>query len=566
MTMSKLKIRHLYTKEGEHLTGREYEDYYPRPQMRRDSFLSLNGQWLLTYGDNEQIKINVPYPPESILSGVFKDMGKDPQLTYTRSFTLPQGFKKDRVILHFGAVDQACAVYVNGNLAGKNIGGYNSFSFDITRFLKDEENTLVVNVHDNLSNKVLPYGKQTYERGGMWYTPVSGIWQSVWLESVPDEYIKSVKIEAARGSAKILFQGISDGCVTLFTPDGSLEFPIEHGICQFELENPRLWSPSDPYLYSFTATAGEDKIQSYLAFRWLDIKEIDGKMRLCLNDEPFFFHGVLDQGYFSDGIFTPATPALYQQDIMRMKELGFNTLRKHIKVEPEEFYYQCDRLGMIVFQDFVNNGAYSFFRDTALPTVLTKKFPEGLMMRSPQQKEGFIDGLKKTVRQLYNHPCICYWTIFNEGWGQFESDKMYELLKGIDSTRIVDSTSGWFKGKKSDVESLHIYFKPVVIGESDKPVVLSEFGGYSYKIENSSANLKKTYGYRLFDDREKFTKALSDLYLNEVAPAISKGLCGAIYTQLSDVEDETNGLLTYDRKECKVDKETMLEIANALKI
>ena len=564
--MSKLKIRHLYTKEGEHLTGREYEDYYPRPQMRRDSFLSLNGQWLLTYGDNEQIKINVPYPPESILSGVFKDMGKDPQLTYTRSFTLPQGFKKDRVILHFGAVDQACAVYVNGNLAGKNIGGYNSFSFDITRFLKDEENTLVVNVHDNLSNKVLPYGKQTYERGGMWYTPVSGIWQSVWLESVPDEYIKSVKIEAARGSAKILFQGISDGCVTLFTPDGSLEFPIEHGICQFELENPRLWSPSDPYLYSFTATAGEDKIQSYLAFRWLDIKEIDGKMRLCLNDEPFFFHGVLDQGYFSDGIFTPATPALYQQDIMRMKELGFNTLRKHIKVEPEEFYYQCDRLGMIVFQDFVNNGAYSFFRDTALPTVLTKKFPEGLMMRSPQQKEGFIDGLKKTVRQLYNHPCICYWTIFNEGWGQFESDKMYELLKGIDSTRIVDSTSGWFKGKKSDVESLHIYFKPVVIGESDKPVVLSEFGGYSYKIENSSANLKKTYGYRLFDDREKFTKALSDLYLNEVAPAISKGLCGAIYTQLSDVEDETNGLLTYDRKECKVDKETMLEIANALKI
>lgn len=571
--MLKKEIRHLYTKEGEALTGREYDLYYPRPQLKRDSFLSLNGQWLLSYGKEEKIKINVPYPPESILSGVFKNMGKDPHLTYTRSFTLPKGFVRDRVILHFGAVDQVCTVFVNGDYVGKHVGGYNSFSFDITKYLKNGEdgcegleNTLTVNVRDYLSNKVLPYGKQTYKRGGMWYTPVSGIWQSVWLESVADEYIKSIKIEVKDKSAKIFFLGITDGQLKLLTPEGEKEFPIENGISSFTLENPRFWSPDNPYLYHFTAETKCDRVESYLAFRTLEIKEINGIPRLCLNGEPYFFHAVLDQGYFSDGIFTPATPELYKQDILKMKELGFNTLRKHIKVEPEEFYYQCDRLGMIVFQDFVNNGSYSFIRDTALPTVLTKKFPQSLMMRTPQQKEGFIDGLKKTVKQLYNHPCVCYWTIFNEGWGQFDSDKMYDFLKELDSSRFVDSTSGWFKGKKSDVESLHIYFKPVTIEKSDKPIVLSEFGGYSYKIEKHSANLKKTYGYKLFSQGDEFVEGLKKLYLEEIVPLIPSGLCGAVYTQLSDVEDETNGLLTYDRRECKVDKETMLEIASQLKI
>ena len=563
--MPKQKIRHLYTSEGDALKGKEYDSYYPRPQMRRDSFFSLNGLWQLSYGKGEKIKINVPFPPESILSGVFKDMGKDPHLTYTRTFTLPKDFIKDRVILHFGAVDQVCTVFLNDNQIGKNTGGYNSFSIDITRYLK-EENVLTVNVRDYLSRKILPYGKQTYKRGGMWYTPISGIWQSVWLESVPDEYIKSLKIVTKENSVKIYFPGVTDGKITVKAPLGNLDFPIEHGISSFTLEEPRLWSPEDPYLYYFTAEAGEDKIESYFALRTLDIRTVDGLMRLCLNGKPYFFHGVLDQGYFSDGIFTPATPSLYTQDILKMKELGFNTLRKHIKVEPEQFYYDCDRLGMIVFQDFVNNGSYSFLRDTALPTVLTKKFPEGLMLRTSQQKKGFIDSLKKTVKQLYNHPCICYWTIFNEGWGQFDSDRMYELLKELDDTRFIDSTSGWFKGKKSDVESLHIYFKPVTVEPCKNPVVLSEFGGYSYKIDEHSANLKKTYGYKLFDNKDTFMQALKDLYVNEVVPSIEKGLCGAIYTQLSDVEDETNGLLTYDRQVCKVDIDTMVEIADMLKI
>ena len=556
------EIKHLYTEDGARLNGEEY-NIYPRPQLRRDSFFSLNGKWLLTYGKGEKININVPYPPESILSGVFKNMGKDPTLVYTRTFTLPKGFKKDRVILNFGAVDQICRVYVNGAYVGKNVGGYNHFSFDITSFLA-EENTLTVKVSDCLSNKLLPYGKQRYKRGGMWYTPISGIWQSVWLESVPEEYVKSLRIETNENRAKIYFTGISSGELTLSTPKGKQKFQIEHGICSITVDSPRLWSPKDPYLYDFTVKAGQDRVESYLAFRTLEIKTIDTLPRLCLNGEPFFFHGVLDQGYFSDGIYTPANPRQYREDILKMKELGFNTLRKHIKVEPDWFYYECDRLGMIVFQDFVNNGSYSFLRDTAFPTVLPKKFPESLMGRSKQQKDLFTDSMQKTVKQLFNHPCVCYWTIFNEGWGQFDSDKMYELLRELDKTRFIDSTSGWFKKKLSDIESLHIYFKPVKIKESDKPIVLSEFGGYSYRVEGHIANERKNYGYKLYKTREELMEGIRTLYLEQIVPNIKKGLCGSILTQLSDVEDETNGIYTYDRRICKVDKAVMLEIAEQL--
>lgn len=557
------KIKHLYTKEGEALRGDEY-DVYPRPQLKRDSFYSLNGRWSLTYGKGEKININVPYPPESILSGVFKDMGKDPILVYERKFTLPCGFKRDRVIINFGAVDQICQVYVNGNFVGKNEGGYNSFSFDITEHLQDE-NTVTVKVKDCLSTRDLPYGKQTYSRGGMWYTPVSGIWQSVWLESVPSEYVKSMRIYTSERGARIYFTGIDEGTLTLDC-EKDRSFAIDHGICDVEIENPHLWSPSDPYLYYFTVNAGEDTVRSYFAIRTLEIKTVGDYPRICLNGEPFFFHAVLDQGYFSDGIYTPATPKAYEEDILRMKELGFNTLRKHIKVEPEWFYYDCDRLGMIVFQDFVNNGSYSFLRDTAFPTVIAKRFPESLMRRSRKQKQCFISHMEKTVNQLFNHPCVCYWTIFNEGWGQFDSDKMYDRLKSLDSSRIIDSTSGWFKKKNSDVESLHIYFKKVKLPKSERPIILSEFGGYSYKVKDHVANDKKTYGYKLYEDQGEFQRGLSALYLEEIVPAISKGLCGSVYTQLSDVEDETNGIYTYDRKECKVDKDVMLQIAEKLKI
>lgn len=553
------QIKHLLTEHGEKTNGSEY-DFYPRPSLVRDSFFSLNGEWeLLCEGEN--FKINVPYPPESLLSGVNKVFKDGTPLVYKKSFNLPNGFAREKTILHFGAVDGACSVYLNGTLLGAHVGGYDNFSFDITDKLLSE-NEIRVEVVDKLKGFVYPYGKQSYKRGGMWYTPVSGIWQSVWLESVSNEYIKGIKIDTKNNTAKIRFDGISSGEVFL---DGKC-FPIINGACKITIEEPIYWSPENPHLYYFTAKCVGDEIKSYFALRDLEIKEIDGVSRLCLNGEPYFFNGVLDQGYFSDGIFTPASPKEYENDILAMKKLGFNTLRKHIKVEPDEFYYQCDKLGMVVFQDMVNNGKYSFIRDTAMPTVLSKKCPSCLMKRTKAQKEAFLDCMEKTVNQLYNHPSICYWTIFNEGWGQFESDRAYFLLKELDSSRFIDSTSGWFKGKESDVESLHIYFKRVKIKKSERPIVLSEFGGYSYKEAGHVANEKDTYGYKFFKDREKFEDAVITLYKNEVIPLIPKGLCGAIYTQLSDVEDETNGFLTYDRKVLKVDEKKIRAVMEKVKI
>ena len=554
----------LYTPEGESAAGSEW-DVYPRPQLVRDSFFSLNGAWNFSAGEGKWETITVPFPPESLLSGIHRHMGKRPHLIYKKTFTLPEGFVRDRVILHFGAVDQIATVTLNGTVLGEHHGGYAPFSFDITDHLQDT-NTLVVEVTDNLSDKILPYGKQCEKRGGMWYTPVSGIWQTVWIESVPAEYVRSLQIDTGADYAVIRAAGVTSGTITVTTPHGEFSVPMRDGVARVDLPAPRIWSPEDPYLYEFTVQTESDTVRSYFALRTLDIRELNGITRLCLNGKPYFFHGVLDQGYFSDGIFTPASPKCYDNDILAMKNLGFNMLRKHIKIEAEYFYYACDRLGMIVFQDMVNNGDYSFFRDTALPTVGLKKLSDRYLHRDPATRQAFIRGMEETVAQLHNHPSVCCWTIFNEGWGQFDSDNMYRRLKELDSTRFIDTASGWFRGGASDVDSQHVYFKPVKLKPSDKPIFLSEFGGYVYRVEEHVFNPDKTYGYRIFDDRQKFEDALMDLYEKEVLPHIGMGLCAAVYTQLSDVEDETNGLLTYDRKVCKVDASRMRDMAAKLKI
>ncbi|MBQ1965988.1 MAG: glycoside hydrolase family 2 [Clostridia bacterium] len=554
----------LYTSEGETLSGQPW-NIYPRPQMKRDSFFCLNGEWDFCANGGAAEKITVPFPPESALSGIGRRMGKDPEVRYQKKFTLPKDFKKDRVLLHFGAVDQYAEIELNGAFVGINNGGYNAFSFDITEFLK-EENELTVTVLGNLWGHLLPYGKQREDRGGMWYTPVTGIWQTVWLVSVPETYIHGLTIDVGADFAEIIADGVKDGTISVQTPEGEITANLTESKARIEIQNPRLWSPEDPYLYEFTVTAGQDTVSSYFALRTLEIKTVDGLPRLCLNGKPYFFHGLLDQGYFSDGIYTPATPENYTRDIAEMKALGFNTLRKHIKVEPEHFYYECDRLGMIVFQDMVNNGHYSFLRDTALPTVGIKKLPDRWLHRNKISRLFFEMAMEETVTQLYNHPCICYWTIFNEGWGQFCSDEAYEKLKTLDSSRFIDATSGWFQGKISDVESLHVYFKPVKIKGGNRPVVLSEFGGYSYQPEGHVFHPGKPYGYRFFKEQKDFEDALVKLYETEIVPSIEKGLCGAIYTQVSDVEDETNGLLSYDRKVQKVSTEKMQELARKLKI
>ena len=549
----------LTTPQGEELLQAKEMPWqvYPRPQMRRNSYVNLNGKWLLE-AEGETRDILVPFCPESLLSGVNVHFDEGATLIYRRNFRLPEDFDQGRVLLHFGAVDQIAEVYVNQICVGRHVGGYDAFSFDITHALR-EENVLEVRVVDDLRDQSLPYGKQVLpkKRGGMWYTPVSGIWQTVWLENVPEKYIKKLHIKNVGYSVEISIEPREKMTVSI---PGLGEFTGEDGCVIVTPMAPKLWSPENPYLYDFSLETETDRVDSYFAIRSLEIKG----GRLCLNGKPYFFHGLLDQGYWPDGLFTPAKPECYVNDIVAMKNLGFNMLRKHIKVEPEEFYYQCDRLGMVVFQDMVNNGDYSFLRDTALPTVGVQKMCDKRLHRDKKTRAEFLRQMELTVRQLKNHPSICYWTIFNEGWGQFDSDSVCEAFRKLDDTRFIDSTSGWFRRHNTDVDSRHVYFKPIKLKPERKPLVLSEFGGYSYKPEGHVFNTEQTYGYGKFADAEAYARAVEKLYWEQVLPAVKNGLCAAVYTQVSDVEDETNGVLSYDRKVCKLEEAPMRAIAAEL--
>ena len=553
----------LYTADGEKLCGMPW-DIYPRPRLVRDSFLCLNGEWELTATDGEKYKITVPFPPESVLSGVGKRMGEKPHIIYNKTFSLPEGFMRERVILHFGAVDQIAEVTLNGKFLGKHIGGYEHFSFDITDYLKEsnELEVIATNAEDPLS---LPYGKQCEKSGGMWYTPVTGIWQTVWLESVSKKYITELSTKVEGNEIEIMAFGVESGDITLDADGNILKAELIDGKAKFTLDSVREWSPADPYLYRYTVEAEGDRVESYFAARKVSIEEQNGKKLICLNSKPIFLHGLLDQGYFSDGIFTPATPEEYKRDILSMKELGFNLLRKHIKVEPDIFYYYCDLYGMTVMQDMVNNGDYSFIRDTALPTIGLQSRNDKRLHRDKATRKAYEDGMVTTVNALREYPCIVAWTVFNEGWGQFCSQEMYEKMKALDDTRVIDTASGWFSGAESDVESQHVYFKPFKVKKKyDKPLFLSEFGGYACRIEGHIFNPNNEYGYKSFKSAAELEDAFVALYKNEIIPAIKQGLCGTVYTQVSDVEDETNGLLTYDRRVCKVDKKRVKELSDEI--
>ena len=539
---------------------------YPRPQMRRESYLCLNGKGSFSVINKDRTvysgEILVPFAPESIASGVDIDIKKNDLLVYERSVILPEGFNRGRILLHIDACDQTAAVFVNQKKAGQNVGGYLPFELDITELLREGENILRIEARDPLDLD-LPYGKQTVKRGGMWYTKVSGIWQSVWLESVPESYIRSIKITPDLKGVDLEISGGEKKKVLVF--EGREYFFFEGEKFRLDIAEPILWTPENPHLYNIEIRAGEDRVFSYFGLRTVSVTEKDGKSFIALNGNPYFCHGLLDQGYFSDGIFLPASPRGFADDILRMKKCGFNMLRKHIKLEPRLFYYYCDKYGMLVFQDMINSGKYNFLVDTALPTVGLKK---GITHRaSKKRREEFEKTSRGIINSLYNNPSVVYFTIFNEGWGQFDADGYYTFFKELDPTRIYDTTSGWFKTRMSDVESEHVYFKPVKLKSvKGRPLVLSEFGGYSCKIEGHSFNLDKTYGYRFFEKREKFEDALCALYENELVPAIKEsGLCAAVLTQVSDVEDETNGLLTYDRRVLKVSEERMRALSESLK-
>ena len=539
---------------------------YPRPQFKRDSYISLNGEWDFALSESSDIpksfgeRILVPFPMESGLSGIGRWHKPNEFLFYKTHFTLPEGFLKDRLLLNFGAVDQTCTVYLNGKELFDGYIGYLPLSIDITSAL-EEENELVVRAFDSLDKKY-PYGKQRADRGGMWYTPVSGIWQSVWLESVAAGAFESIEITPTLDEVRIRVMGghgkkriTVEGEVYEFSNDEIIIAPKEK----------KLWTPESPYLYYFTLECDTDKIESYFALREISVGEYQGVKRLLLNREPYFFNALLDQGYYPDGIFLPATSRGYEDDILLAKSLGFNTLRKHIKIEPMIFYHLCDRLGMIVFQDMVNNSDYSFIRDTALPTVGIKRLPDKYMHRDKESRKIFKNVMLGTIRHLYNTPSVLYYTVFNEGWGQFSADEMFGAAKAADKTRIIDATSGWFVQSKSDVDSHHVYFKKIKPkSPTCRPVVISEFGGYSHRVAGHLFG-EDNYGYKSFESQSDYENALSELYLNEIKPYVSLGLSGAVFTQISDVEDETNGLVTYDRRTVKVDVERIRKIMDEIK-
>lgn len=577
----------LYTIEGEKLK-KAYTNApekliplneYPRPTLKRNnSHIILNGVWDFSPCEkgkeavfNE--KILVPFPPEALLSGIDKHYLEGTELHYRKSFTFPAGFNKGKILLHIGAVDQVATVYVNDKKVGEHIGGYTAFSFDITKYIVEGKNVLKIVAVDDLNDKSFPYGKQKVKRKGMWYTPVSGIWQTVWIETVPEKYVENIQIKTSSNKVDIKTNSC-DGKVYIRASSNEndniiCKAELKNGISSFEIENPIYWSPENPQLYYVTVEIYDDnsicdKVESYFAFRTLEIKKYNNTSFLCLNGKPYFFHGLLDQGYWSDGIYTPASFECLVDDIKLAKSMGYNTLRKHIKLEPERFYYECDRLGMVVFQDMINNGSYSFIRDTALPTIGMRSLNDKNLHKDEKTRERFRSTTKEIIETLDKHPCVCLWTIFNEGWGQFDGNNMFDYVKSIDDTRFIDTASGWFRCSRSDVESIHKYFKPYKHKRNEKPVVLSEFGGYSYKFDEHSFNLDNTYGYSSIDTKEQFEEAIVKLYTEQIIPAIKDGLCSDIYTQLSDVEDETNGFITYDRKVLKISTEVMMKIKDEI--
>ncbi len=559
-------IQTLFTDEGKKLISDPEAipwDVHPRPLLRRDKFINLCGWWDFSVYERDSklnmdtTRIRVPFPPEAVLSGIERHFAEGARLIYERQVSLPADFRKNKVLLHIDGADQHAKVFVNDEQVGEHSGGYEHFTLDITSC--GDSFSLRIETVDDLRDHKEPYGKQRIKRGGMWYTPFSGIWQPVWIESVTDKYIKSLTIDTDMEQAVIDTGDASlNGRVRVTTPNGILPVPLTGGKAVIRPEVPRLWSPEDPYLYNFEIkTEDGDEIHSYFALRQISVGEYNGKNRIFLNGNPYFFHGLLDQGYYSDGICTPADPSLFEQDILTAKRIGFNTLRKHIKVEPDVYYAACDRLGMIVFQDMINNGRYNFFRDTIFPNMGFRKKKDKRFHRNKSTRALFIKRMEETVKQLYSFPSILYWTIFNEGWGQFDSVSVCEKLREFDKSRIIDAASGWFDQFTGDVYSVHAYNSPYFYLPDKRPAILSECGGYSYSVEGHIFNDERTYGYGSVNGSRELYDRIKKLYLCEIRPSIRKGLCGAIYTQLSDVEDEINGLITYDRKKVKVPEDAM---------
>ena len=561
---------------SDYAVGESPHDLHPMPQARRKNWLCLNGKWEFTKVDGRERcryygDILVPFSPETLLSGVKEGFVLQPEetLVYTRKFYLNDDMLLGVTKLHFGAVDSRCRVRVNGTEVGAHTGGFTAFSMDISDFVKKGENEIVVRVQDEGTRNHGARGKQNDKHGGIWYTPQSGIWQTVWLESMPKKYIRGLKITPNANDKSVRIQVDGDDEKQIAVLDNGKQIMLEKFTSDCVLRYDfALWSPENPKLYDFVIrNQAGDELYSYFGVRSFGkAKDKNGKMRLTLNGKPYFFNGVLDQGYFSDGMLTYPSEQAMVDELKLMKEMGFNTLRKHIKIEPMRWYYHCDRLGIAVWQDFVNGGGeYKFTHIAAFPFLGFHHRDDDYKYFARENERGrqeFAEMVDETLAQLYNCTCIAVWVPFNEGWGQFDSAKWTAYVREKDATRIIDSVSGWHDQGvgQTDLKSLHIYYTKLKVPKDTRPVVLSEFGGYSWKIDGHVYAEDKEFGYKKFRSRADLVAALKKLYLEKLKPLIAKGLCGCIYTQVSDVEEEINGFVTYDRKVVKVPPVEMAKI------
>ena len=549
---------------GEQLDPNAVLQEYPRPQMMRESYRNLNGLWDYAITDTDTCpenwdgKILVPFSPEAELSGVGRTLLPSQYLWYRRELVeAPQAGM--RLLLHFGAVDQECRVWLNGRLLGGHTGGYTAFTLDATDALA-ESNVLLVAVRDGTDTNELSRGKQKTKRGGIWYTPQSGIWQTVWAEWVPERYISALRItpDAAHSCVRVTVQSEYDGVCYLHF-HGRRIGGFTNRETTIRVENAELWSPEHPKLYDFSAELGSDRVESYFALRDTAVgRDKAGRPCLLLNGKPYFHSGVLDQGYYPDGLYTAPSDEAMIYDITLMKRMGFNMLRKHIKIEPMRWYYHCDRLGMLVWQDMMNGGGDYRLLTISAPLFTHRSHSDHDYRRFARTdaagRAAYYAELTEMVTQLYSCPCIVMWVPFNEGWGQFDAAEAVRRIEALDKTRTIDHASGWHDQRIGSIQSLHVYFypyryKPDRLGRA---VVLSEFGGYQLPVAGHTWN-DANFGYKGYETPEALMEAYRKLFETQILPARRKGLAASVYTQLSDVEDEVNGFVTYDRKVEKLD-------------
>lgn len=552
---------------------------YPRPQMTRNNWVNLNGYWEYTIQPKEtkapkdyEGEILVPFPVESKLSEVKQLVGDENYLWYKKEFKSSQINANEKLLLHFGAVDWEATIFINGKEVGTHRGGYDPFSFDISKYLKKNgEQEMIVRVWDPTSDGMQARGKQLNDPRGIWYTPVTGIWQTVWLETVPENFIKHLKItpDVDNRKAKVdlkLSPLSANGTIEIkvFADEkqvGNNEIPIGAKSVKanlvLDIPEPVLWTPKNPFLYdvkiSLKDSKGEvlDEVESYFGMRKISLgKDANGYTRILLNDKPLFQFGLLDQGWWPDGLYTAPTEEAMVHDIKVTQDLGFNMLRKHVKVEPARFYYHCDKMGMLVWQDMPSG-----FIHNKKDVQHVKHDAKVDWERPKESAVQFEKELKSMIDNFYSFPSIVVWCPLNEGWGQYDTERIAEWVKTYDPSRLVDAPSGWADRKVGDMIDVHLYPGPgMELPEDGRASVLGEFGGLGWPVEDHLWWDKRNWGYLTYDDKESFRKEFTSLIEN-LQGLISWGLSAAIYTQTTDVEGEVNGVMTYDREVIKLDKE-----------